>query len=76
VDGIDEHDRVDGAVQWPVAPVGHLRDHLVGYRGDRVARNPSAIDLGEVRRNLPKVMEPMLPPTGASTSRTEYQGWV
>jgi hypothetical protein len=21
-------------------------------------------------------MEPMLPPTGASTSRTEYQGWV
>jgi len=51
-DGVHEQHRVD-AIERPVAPLGHLLDHLVGDPGDGVLADLRAVDLIEVRGNLP-----------------------
>ena len=51
-DRVDEDHRID-PVQRPVAPLGHLLEDLVGDPGDGVAADLGAVDLGEVRGDLP-----------------------
>jgi len=58
-----DHDRVDEdhrihRVQRPVGPLDHLLDHLVGDLGDRFLAHRGAVDLGEVRRDLPRRQPP------------------
>ena len=52
VDRVDEDHRVD-RVEGPVLPLGHALDDLVGDRGDRLPGHLGAVDLGQVRRDLP-----------------------
>ena len=49
---VDEDHRIH-RVQRPVAPLGHLLDHLVGDLRDGLLAHRGAVDLGEVRRDLP-----------------------
>ncbi len=51
VDGVDEQHRVDGA-KWPVLPLGHGVEDLVGDRRDGLAGDLGAGDLGQVRLGL------------------------
>ena len=57
VDGVDEDDRVD-RVERPVLPFGHAVHDLVGDRGDRLLGHLGAVDLGQVRGDLP-VRQPL-----------------
>jgi hypothetical protein len=52
INGIDENYRVD-RIQRPVLPVRHSFHDPVGDRGDRLLRDFRAVDLGQVRGDLP-----------------------
>ncbi|GAA0270604.1 hypothetical protein GCM10010302_05210 [Streptomyces polychromogenes] len=60
VDGVNEDHGIDG-VEGPVLPFGHALEDLVGDRGDRLAGDSGAIDLGQVGLDL----------TGGQTLRGE-----
>lgn len=51
MDGVDEHHRTD-RVEGAVLPFGHALEGLVGDRGDRLAGDVGAIDLGQVGLDL------------------------
>jgi hypothetical protein len=51
VDGVDEDHRVD-RVEWPVLPLGHALDDLVGDCGDGLPGHRRAVDLGQVGLHL------------------------
>jgi hypothetical protein len=51
-DGVDEDRRID-LIERPAAPGLHLLDHLVGDPRDRLLAHRRAVDLGEVRADLP-----------------------
>ena len=51
-DRVDEQHRID-RVEGPVAPVGHLLDHLVGDLGNGVPGDRGTVNLGEMCRDLP-----------------------
>ena len=53
-----DHDRVDedrgvDLIEWPHRPVLHLLEHLVGDPADRLLAHRGAVDLSEVRSDLP-----------------------
>ena len=49
---VDEEDRID-TVERPVLPLGHAFHHLVGDGGDGLLGDLGAVDLGQVRGDLP-----------------------
>ncbi len=51
VNGIDEHDWIDG-VEGSVLPLGHTVHHLVGDGGDGLLRHVGAVHLGQVGADL------------------------
>lgn len=52
MDRINEHHRVD-RIQGAVLPLGHALKHFVGNGGDRGLRDHGAIDISQVRADVP-----------------------
>jgi hypothetical protein len=54
LDGVDEHHRIH-RLQRPVAPLGHLTDHLVGDPRDGVLGHGGAVDIAKCAATSPVV---------------------